>query len=132
MSAEKKEKNVNKLDFDFTNISGGTHKKTSEYKVKKESNKSSKATSSDNEVRLTFLTKDGWKSKDISNISPNEFLAWAKEVYPGGIDVPEEQLESLSARTMIFNKILHYHMYSPFQMGKNQTGKETKQQLLPN
>jgi hypothetical protein len=124
----KKEKPVSKIDFDFSGISGEKRQKAT--KPKKETKEVTEAIPQKKGIMLSFQTEDGdWDAKDISEVTADEFLAWARGVYPAEINVGKDKLEKVQARVTIFKKILSYHVHSPFQMGK-----ETKKdkEVLPN
>lgn len=132
MSADnKKEKDVSKVDFDFSGISGEKRKKTVEKPVKKKETIVTGADDTKRGITLSFKTETGWDHKDIADVTPEEFLSWAAGVYPAEINVSREKLEKTTTRVTIFKKILHYHTHSPFQMGKQELGKK-KEEPLPN
>lgn len=108
-----------KLDFDFSGISG-EHKTVTPKKVKK----TAKQITSDKKsnIVLSLLVEGREIGKDLNDVTGEEFAQWASRVYPGELPEPDK-LDKVDTRKRVFKQILHYHVNSPFWMGKDKKQK---------
>jgi len=102
-------------ELNFNDISG--RKETTPPKQKTRS-----VTRDPNKTGTTILVpvkNNTWVDKDLSDVTGIEFAEWAYEVYPISLKEEAKKYNSLAARVHKFKEIMQYHMYSPFQMGRN-------------
>ena len=130
MPKETKKKPKKEINLDFSGISGQRHKKELSPQPKEKQTVQNK----DRDIILSIPTEDGksWIQKDIGHVNGEEFLLWASSVYPGPIEIDPKVLDNVTKRMTVFKKILHYHVNSPFQTGKDSLGKEVKKEYLIN
>lgn len=101
------------LDLDFSDVEGEKKSKappkdvlSERPKKKKKKAKKEKKLSG---LMLTFRQGKSYVSKDLVECTAEEFLEWAKSVYPQ-VTVPAEKFESLHARAKAFQQIQQYHL----------------------
>jgi hypothetical protein len=106
---KKKQPPLSTLDLDFDGVKG--EKKTAAKKdedvlngeEKKEKKKAKKAG-----IQLSVPNNGGWINKDITECTGEEFLAWAKGVYPR-VTADPSRFDDPKKRAEAFKKILRYH-----------------------
>lgn len=113
-----KEKSMSDLDkeLNFDDIAG---KKKSQAKPPKKKQVSGKTAETTGTV-LAIPTDDpkAWICKDLADCNGEEFVTWAKGVYPVDLSHTTELFDKLSKRIHMFKGILYYHTTSLFQTGK--------------
>ena len=72
---------------------------------------------------LVPVGKNEWVSKDLIDVTGEEFAAWAKGVFPVPLNKKDIELldKSLEVKVQSFKNIMKYHMNSLFHLGR--TGK---------
>lgn len=110
-----------KLNFDFDDIVG---EKTTIKSVPPPIEKKKKPTNLSG-ITLSVPTEEAGKylSKDMLACTNEEFITWAKAVYPGMEDIKPEEVTSQKTRLGFFKAIQRFHMASMF--GKNPENSKT-------
>jgi hypothetical protein len=108
-------------DLDFSEL--GTKKIEKKKKTKFEKKMKRKSSG----VVLTVSTKEPgvYAHVDLALCTPDEFIEWAKGVYPVDLTPYKEKLNNLNMRVNTFNSILHYHTTSLFYTGKQEVSNTT-------
>lgn len=128
MPGKKEKPMANKMDFDFSGISGKRSQKTSDKKRQENKNTVGKEPGKVG-ISITVPREEGgWDSMDLSECSPEQFRAWCHEVWPVPLSVDDDKLKSLKVKVQIFKQLMHNHMNLTFQIGKNP--KEKKENLI--
>lgn len=63
-----------------------------------------------------------YQTKDIMHVNADEFIKWAKMVYPISLEPYKEHFEDPRKRLRQFHKIVAFHKFSMFQVGKHNIG----------
>jgi hypothetical protein len=100
------------LDLDFSEIQG--EKQSTKGPVAALANKDEQKDEPTRESKpsgIVLCIKRGknFLAKDMLQCTPEEFLEWAKGVYPH-VDQPPEMFKSKKARIQAFKQIQQYHM----------------------
>jgi len=61
---------------------------------------------------------DNFELKDIMQVNGAEFIKWARMVYPRDLSKYQEVFEGSKKRLRMFHKIVAFHKFSLFNMGK--------------
>jgi acyl carrier protein phosphodiesterase len=106
---EKKGPPVSTLDLDFSDLKGEKKEVKKESDVLNEDKKKKKQKTK--RVGLTLSIPIGpeqWESKEIEDCSGDEFLRWAKGVYPR-VSAKPERFNNLKKRLEAYQRIAQYH-----------------------
>jgi len=113
MAEEQKTPKNKPLDLDFSDVEGEKKSKSRPADVLSEKPKKKKKKAKKEKklsgLMLTIRKGKGYVSKDLVECTAEEFLEWAKSVYPQ-VTVPAEKFESMHARAMAFQQIQQYHL----------------------
>lgn len=112
-------------DLDFNDISGSreTIKKSKTTTSKKSESSINPEFSRKTGIILPVPTRNKreWTNKDLSDMTGEEFVEWARGVYPIDLTDYIEYLEHLDYKIGTFNGILSYHTTCLFAVGKENT-----------
>jgi len=101
------------LDLDFSDLEGEKKSKSRPKDVLSENSKKKKKKAKKEKklsgLMLTIRKGEGFISKDLVECTSEEFLEWAKSVYPE-VSVPAERFDSIRARAKAFAQIQQYHL----------------------
>ena len=129
MTEEKKTKPSLDQELNFDDLGGGTVKKKPRKKPEKKKDKitgyseddAGKVTTAG--IVLGIPTDEKWypdntELKDIMVMSSKEFIKWAALVYPSDLSKYQEIFDKPDKRLKMFWKIVAFHKFSLFQLGK--------------
>lgn len=113
MTERQKSPKKKPLDLDFSDVEGEKKSAAPPKDVLSESPKKKKKKAKKEKklsgLMLTIRKGKGYLSKDLVECTAEEFLEWAKSVYPE-VNAPVERFESINARWKAFKQIQQYHM----------------------